>query len=86
MLSSHLDVVLRACWMHVQLMPLTVLLDQSAGYFLETTAVAPTIWTESFLPAAAIEPILPDPHKPDEPVQFQEVFASDSEVCHAWHP
>lgn len=51
------------------------------GYFLETTAVAPTIWTESFPPTAAIEPVLPDPHKPNDPVQFREVFADESEVC-----
>ena len=52
-----------------------------AGYFLETTAVAPTIWTDSFPPNAAIEPVLPDPHKPNDPVMFREVFANDAQVC-----
>ena len=52
-----------------------------AGYFLETTAVAPTIWTDSFPPNAAIEPVLPDPHKPNAPVMFREVFADDAQVC-----
>lgn len=47
---------------------------------METTAIAPTIWTESFPPTAAIEPVLPDPHKPNDPVRFREVFADDSEV------
>ena len=50
---------------------------------MNTTAVAPTLWTDSFLPHAAIEPVLPDPQNPNEPVGFQEVFASDSQVLNA---
>ena len=50
------------------------------GHVLSTTAVAPTLWTDSFEAIAAIEPVLPDPEHPDAPVGFKEVFASDSKV------
>lgn len=50
------------------------------GSIVNTTAVAPTLWTDSFLPYAAIEPVLPDPQNADEPVSFKEVFATDSRV------
>ncbi len=51
-----------------------------AGHILSTTAIAPTLWTDSFPPYAAVEPVLSDPQKPNDPVGFQEVFASDTEV------
>ncbi len=52
----------------------------SAGHILNTTAVAPTLWTNSFPPIAAIEPVLPDPQRPHDPIGFKEVFATDTEV------
>lgn len=55
----------------------------SSGSIVNTTAVAPTLWTDSFLPNAAIEPVLPDPQKPQEPVGFKEVFATNSQVLGA---
>lgn len=58
----------------------TILALMPAGHILNTTAVAPTLWTDSFPPIAAIEPTLPDPQKPTEAVGFKEVFASDTEV------
>ncbi len=51
-----------------------------AGHILSTTAIAPTLWTDSFPPYAAVEPVLSDPQKPNGPVGFKEVFASDTEV------
>jgi hypothetical protein len=51
-----------------------------AGHILSTTAIAPTLWTDSFPPYAAVEPVLSDPQKPNDPVGFKEVFASDTEV------
>ena len=51
-----------------------------AGHILSTTAVAPTLWTDSFPPYAAVEPVLPDPQKANDSVGFKEVFASDTEV------
>ncbi len=51
-----------------------------AGHILSTTAIAPTLWTDSFPPYAAVEPVLSDPQKTNEPVGFKEVFASDTEV------
>lgn len=47
--------------------------------------MAPTLWTDSFPPIAAIEPVLPDPQYPAEPVGFKEVFAADSQVIDAAH-
>ncbi|KAL3159260.1 hypothetical protein ABBQ32_011226 [Trebouxia sp. C0010 RCD-2024] len=63
-----------ACHPSLQLFP---------GSTVNTTAVAPTLWTDSFPPIAAIEPVLPDPQHPNEPVGFKEVFAADSQVIDA---
>ena len=52
----------------------------SAGHILSTTAMAPTLWTQSFPPTAAIEPVLPDPQRPTDPVGYKQVFASETQV------
>lgn len=57
-----------------------VALTVTPGSTVNTTAVAPTLWTDSFPPFAAIEPVLPDPQNPNEPVGFKEVFAADPQV------
>ncbi|KAL3159262.1 hypothetical protein ABBQ32_011226 [Trebouxia sp. C0010 RCD-2024] len=63
-----------ACHPSLQLFP---------GSTVNTTAVAPTLWTDSFPPIAAIEPVLPDPQHPNEPVGFKEVFAADSQAVNS---
>ena len=83
--SRFPSVILFVSWgwvrMHVfeSTQPLYVL----TGGTVSTTAVAPTLWTDSFLPTAAIEPRLPDPQYPGAPVGFKEVFAHDSQVLRA---
>ncbi|KAL0030068.1 hypothetical protein WJX79_004816 [Trebouxia sp. C0005] len=68
---------------HFELGALCADVQTFSGHILSTTAIAPTLWTDSFPPYAAVEPVLPDPQTPNDPVGFKEVFASDTEATNS---
>ena len=43
--------------------------------------MSPSLWLEPFLPTTAVEPVLPDPDAPDDPVAFREVSLAEAQVC-----
>ena len=52
-----------------------------AGSVLDSTFISPSLWLEPFLPTKAVEPVLPDPDAPDDPVAFKEVSLAEAQVC-----
>lgn len=48
---------------------------------LDSTFISPSLWLEPFLPTTAVEPVLPDPDAPNDPVAFKEVTLAEGQVC-----
>eukprot|EP00891_Asterochloris_glomerata_P006739 jgi/Astpho2/6739/Aster-x1397 len=55
-----------------------------AGSVLDSTFISPSLWLEPFLPTTAVEPVLPDPDAPNDPVAFKEVSLAEGQRQHSF--